>query len=80
MRENSKQTVTNPDFDLDRDRDLEREWREPSFERAGDRAGERLADFPEPRGLTLLDAERDSWTNHTHKLSAPVRKPTEKCV
>lgn len=49
--------VTHPDFDLDRDRDLEWEWQEPSFERAGERAGEWLADFPEPRGLMLLDAE-----------------------
>jgi len=53
----SRGKVTYPDFDLERDRDLE--W-EPSLERAGDRPGERLADFPEPLGLTLRDAERDS--------------------
>lgn len=58
---------TYPDLDLERDRDLERERREPSLEWAGERAGERLADFPEPRGLTLLEAERDSWMNHTHQ-------------
>ena len=51
---------THPDLDLERERDLEREWREPSLELAGERAGERLADFPEPCGLTLPDAERDS--------------------
>lgn len=60
----SLKCITYLDFDLDRDRDrdqdLEREWWEPSLERAGERAGERLADFPEPRGLKLLDAERDS--------------------
>lgn len=55
--------LTHPDLDLDRDQDLERECRDPSFERAGERAGERLADFPEPRGLKLLEEERDSWMN-----------------
>ena len=53
-------TVTHPDLDLERERDLDREWREPSLELAGERAGERLADFPEPCGLALPDAERDS--------------------
>lgn len=70
----TKSVFTHPDLDLDRDRELERECRVPSFERADERAGEWLADFPEPRGLTLLDAEWDSWTNHTptHVLSAPT--------
>lgn len=56
----TKGTVTYPDFDLDRDQDLERERWEPSFEWAGERPGERLTDFPESRGLKLLEAERDS--------------------
>lgn len=60
-------TFAHRDFDLDRDRDLEREWWEPSFDPAGEWAGERLADFPEPRGLALLDAELDSWMDHTHQ-------------
>lgn len=55
-----------PDLDLERERDFERECREPALEWAGERAGERLADFPEPRALTLREAERDSWRNHTH--------------
>lgn len=53
------------DRDLERERDFERECRESSFEWAGECAGERLADLPERRGLALLDAERDSWINHT---------------
>lgn len=68
--------ITHQDFDLDRERDLERERWEPPFEWAGERAGERLTDFPERRGLTLPDAERDSWTNHIHQqthLSAPAK-------
>lgn len=55
-------TVTDLDFDLDLDRDLERERREPSLERAG----EGLPDLAEPGRLGLLEAERDSYTNHKH--------------
>lgn len=55
-----KSTIPHPDLDLERDQDLERERWDPSLERAGERTGERLADFPEPRGLALLEAERDA--------------------
>lgn len=49
-------------LDLERDRewDLDLECLEPSLERAGEWARERLADFPEPLGLTLLEADRES--------------------
>ncbi len=49
------------DFDLDRERDLDLERREPSLERAG----ERLVDFTEPRGEALLEPGRESWTDQT---------------
>lgn len=53
----SKQNPSHLDLVRDRDRDLDLEWREPSF----DCAGERLLDFAEPRGDTLLKPG-ESWT------------------
>lgn len=47
-------------MERDREWDLDLECLEPSLERAGEWAGERLADFPEPLGLTLLEADRES--------------------
>ncbi len=45
-------------LDLERERDLE--WWDPSFDGAGERLGERLADLADPLGLGLLEVERDS--------------------
>lgn len=47
-------------LDLERERDLERVWWDPSFDWAGERSGERLADLADPLGLGLLEVERDS--------------------
>lgn len=60
-------TKTYLDLERDLEWDLDLEWREPSLERAGECAGERLADFPEPRGLTLLEPDRESCTGQTHR-------------
>lgn len=48
---------TYSDLERDRERDLERESR---LERAVECAREWLVDLCEPRGLALLDSERDS--------------------
>lgn len=48
-------------LDLDRERDLDLERREPPLERTG----ERLADFAEPRGDSLLERRGESWADET---------------
>ena len=52
------------DFDLDRERDLDLDRREPSLECAG----ERLVDFAEPRGDALLEPGCESWTDQTNEV------------
>lgn len=57
-------------MDLDRERDLDLERREPSLERAG----ERLADLAEPQGDALLEPLCESWADKTFELGTHCKQ------